>query len=114
MSTVPALALTVVRDHHVDEIRQLKSLLRRGEGQADEIARLTEQVKHLKARVANAEHALITANGRANHLHREAEAIPRRIAEQLRIEARTVNRDWAGCYRHIADQLAPQSTEATE
>jgi peptidoglycan hydrolase CwlO-like protein len=111
VSTVPAIALTVLRDHHADEIRQLKALLHGGEGQADEISRLTEQVKHLKARVANAEAALATANGRANAAQREADAVRRRIADDVRDQARQVSRTWAGAYRHIANQIAPPTEE---
>lgn len=102
---VPAVALAVLRDQHADEVRHLKTLVRRGEDHGAEIARLTAEVKLLKARVANAESAAHTANGRAKTAQVEAEAVRQHIAERLRVEARTVNRRWAGCYRHIANQL---------
>lgn len=103
---VPALALAVLREHHADEVRKFKAILRRSEGQADEIANLTEQVKHHKARTANAEHALMAANSRANAAHQEAEAVRQRIADDIRAQARTVSRTWAGAYRNIANQIA--------
>lgn len=71
----------------------------------EQIARLTVEVKHLQARVANAETALATAVERANTAHRENEATIERIAQWLRTEARTVSRNWAGAYRHLANQL---------
>lgn len=86
--TIPAIALAVLRDHH-----------------ADEITRLTAEVALLKARVANAEHALTAANSRAKE-QRIADEVREHIAERLRTQARTVNRRWAGCYRHIANELA--------
>jgi hypothetical protein len=99
---VPAIALTVLREHYADELATRDADAARGIAEARKQGEEATGVREFFRRAAASQRDALTAQAAAD----QAAARERqRIAEWLSAQARRTSRNWAGAYRNIAREL---------